>query len=403
MSRHSHERVAKWLTNFSDEHRMTATTLVDALRLVSATEIRTDLGRELRRLLKYLPGPIATFPVREVKPPASAHGTGREGGYDLLPSGLPGSEAIIANILTGISREAAYRGAIVGTLDLSNLRRRRVRTILLVDDFSGSGKRLRDFGKALRRHPTIRSWLSYGWVKMHVVAYAATAEATRLLRSTFGIDNVHLARACPTFQNARWTAEQMADVEALCDAYCGTLHDYKFGFRSSKALIAFEHTAPNNLPAILWRSRGSWKPLFDGKAVPADLLTLYRPDSLLPTPSSMPSSIGGASFERLGEVLQMIDRRVRDEDAIVDATLFRNAFRSGDTLANPARCNRRFRRRGARQQQGADGAQAARRPRSGWDLVGSAELDDRASRPGELGRCLRQRLERRCCARNRTP
>lgn len=316
MSRQSHNRVASWLTNFNREHQTTASMLVDALQLVSATEVRSDLGRELRRLLTDLPGPVAAFPVREVDPPASAHGAGRVGAYELLRPGLPGSEAVIANILTGISREPAYQKSILTSLDLVELRTCRARTILLVDDFSGSGKRLKDFGKAIRRHPTIRSWLSYGLVKIHVAAYAATAEATRLLRSAFGPENVHLGRACPTFENARWTPEQVADIETLCSEYCGPLGQFKFGFRKSKALIAFEHTAPNNLPAVLWRVGGSWKPLFERKAVPNDLLSLYATSSSI---SPLPS-ISGASFDRLGQVLQMIEYRVREEDAIVDAT-----------------------------------------------------------------------------------
>lgn len=318
MSRQNHARVAKWLTNFNREHQPAAKTLVDAVKLVSATEVRTELGREIRRLLTSLPHPVAAFPVREVAPPESAHGVGRDGPYDLLPPGLPGSEAVIANILTGISRESSYDRLILTSLDLHKLRTRKVRTILLVDDFSGSGKRLKDFGKALRRHPTIRSWLSYGWVKIHVVAYAATAEAIRLLRSDFGPDYVHLVRACPTFENARWTPEQKADIETLCKDYCGRLGRYKLGFRKSKALIAFEHTAPNNLPAILWRVDDGWNSLFEWKAVPADLLALYATDH---AESSSPS-VSGQSFERLGHVLQMVGHRVREEDAIVEATRF---------------------------------------------------------------------------------
>jgi hypothetical protein len=44
--------------------------------------------------------PIAVFPAREAQ--QSAHGAG-SGAYTMLPLGLLGSEAIIANILTGQS------------------------------------------------------------------------------------------------------------------------------------------------------------------------------------------------------------------------------------------------------------------------------------------------------------
>lgn len=316
MSRLSHPRVASWLHNFPPDRRGTAALLIEALHLVSATEVRTELGMEIRRLLQVLPNPVAAFPVREVHPPESAHGEGRDGSYDLLPPGLPGSEAVIANVLTGISREPAFRGSLLTALDLSTLRSSKVRTLLLVDDFSGSGKRLKEFGKALRRHPTIRSWESYGLLEIRVVAYAATAEATRLLRSDFGPEKVHLVRACPTLANAGRTLEQAKEVDALCVDFCGRLTRYAYGFRNSKAMIAFEHTAPNNLPAILWRVDPGWNPLFEFKAVPPSLLGLFAM-AAAPGPAA---SVTGEAIDRMGTILDMLDHRVREDDAIADAT-----------------------------------------------------------------------------------
>lgn len=280
--------------------------------------MRSGLGQKIRELLTSVPRPVAAFPAREVTPPQSAHEFGRNGSYELLPPGLPGSEALIGNILTGISREQAYKNTLLTDLGIPSLRRRRVRTLLLIDDFSGSGKRLIDFGKAIRRHKTIRSWSSYHLITIHVVAFAATNEAARLLRSYFGSDRVHLVRACPTFDSTGWPHDLRYAVETLCHDFAGTRRKMALGFRDSRALIAFEHTAPNNLPYVLWRTGGSWSPLFEQKAVPQDLLPLYLPSSR----AGVLLSIGEAGAARLGQLLNVLDRRVRDDGYIAEATNF---------------------------------------------------------------------------------
>jgi hypothetical protein len=163
------------------------------------------------------------------------------------------------------------------------------------------------------RHPTIRSWASYGLIEFHVATYAGTDKAARRLRRRFGAENVHTVRACPSFEGAGWTPEQLADVETLCLSSAGRRHrNWALGYRDSRALIAFEHTAPNNLPFVLWKVAQGWNSLFEHKAVPGDLLRLFpmRPD--LPR-EPLAGSIGA---KRLGRVIELIGRRVYRAGAI---------------------------------------------------------------------------------------
>lgn len=309
MNRHDHPRVINWLGNFHSEERDTARLLIDGLKLISETDLRQHLGGLVASLITSLPGPVAAFPVREVAKEDSAHAEGREGAYAVFEPGLPGSEAIVGNVLTGLVRAPSNRGRLLGELDLGSLRDARVRTILLVDDFSGSGKRLADFARALRRHSTIRSWSSYHWVDVHVAAYATTRTATRRLEGIFGKDHVHIVHAAPTIAGTSWTPEQRADVEALCHAYTSKRQSaMALGFRDSAAMIAFEHTAPNNLPHILWKVKPGWNSLFEGKTVPGDLLGLF---TMLPTPPRRPLA-GSAGAERLGQLIELLSHRIRE-------------------------------------------------------------------------------------------
>ena len=315
--RTSHPRVAMWLSNFPLDRREAAALLVDGLRLVSETDLRRDLGDLVDRLVSELPGPVAAFPAREVLPGLSAYPVGRDADYDIFQPGLPGSEAIVGNVLTGLIRQPRVPGILLPDHGLAPLREARVRTILLVDDFSGSGKRLVDFATALRRHATVRSWASGHRIAFHVAVFAATARAVRLLQRRFGEERVHLAHAAPTFAGAGWTAEQLGDVEAMCLAQAGRRRKaMAFGFRASRALIAFEHTAPNNLPFVLWKVAAGWSSLFEGKAVPRDLLSLF---AMVPSPSREPLA-GTLAAERLGRVLDLLGHRVRRPDRIGEIT-----------------------------------------------------------------------------------
>lgn len=305
-------RVASWLDNFSPKRRDTAALLVDGLTLVSETDLRRDLDQLVVGLVETLPNPIAVFPSREVEKSDSAHGEGREGDYPMFDRGFPGSEGVVGNIVAAIQRRPWAKGRLLGHPDLETLRDGKVRTILLIDDFSGSGKRLLDFERALRRHPTIRSWASYKLITFHVALYAATDQALRLLRRRFGEDRVHIVRPCPTFATMTWTPEQLAEVEQLCTDFATKKKPMALGFKKSRAMIAFEHTAPNNLPFVLWRMGGEWKPLFEQKYVPPDLLRLF---TMAPSRPHEPQP-GSDGAERLGQVLDRLAHRVNKADRI---------------------------------------------------------------------------------------
>lgn len=216
---------------------------------------------------------------------------------------------------------------------LRNLREARCRSILFIDDFSGSGNRIIDFHQAYRRHRTLLSWESYHLIEYHVAAYAMTRKAYDRLSKEFGSANVHLVKFCPTFDSQKWTDSERYQVEDLCRRYARKV-DFALGYQNSRALIAFSHTAPNNLPAVLWQRTPQWRSFFQNKAVPEELAPLFM------MPSSHEERMQ-AALHNLGQkrleagtwrneashelqnvllVLAAIARRPRDETMIVELT-----------------------------------------------------------------------------------
>ena len=52
------------------------------------------------------------------------------------------------------------------------------------------------------------------------------------------------------------------------------------GYRGSACPVVFEHGCPNNLPAILWASKGRWKGLFPNRAIPTELRPCFEDDGI---------------------------------------------------------------------------------------------------------------------------
>jgi hypothetical protein len=276
------ERGKAWLDNFAEDEQVAARLLLDGLDLVGQDRLRADLTTTIGRLAETLPAPIALVPVRDLDTSQSYYPMhSRDARPQLLNStSFPGSEAIVANLAGSLRREAENDGPFVAAPSLRNMRAARCRTVLFIDDFSGSGDRVLAFDRAFRRHPTIKAWLSRKWIKIHVVVFAATGGAAYRLSQHFAADRVHVHRMCPTFDDRAWTGSERSAVEKLCrDYYLPTSKAEAYGYKNSRGLMAFLHSVPNNLPPILWqggrRRRRGWRSFFLNQAVPSDVFPLF--------------------------------------------------------------------------------------------------------------------------------
>lgn len=177
----------------------------------------------------------------------------------------PGSEGLIGNIIRDVvgRRPRFDKAAMYNSRD--GLRRWRVRSLLLVDDYSGSGDQLVKYVDAWTDHPTIKSWRSYGLLRVHILVLAASKDALQRLREHRFVEGVQYLEQGGDFDSVAWTGQEQKAIVDLCLRYAH-LPAYALGYQEARGLLVLHHTVPNNLPNILWQTKSpkirDWAPLF---------------------------------------------------------------------------------------------------------------------------------------------
>ncbi|WP_256572594.1 MULTISPECIES: hypothetical protein [unclassified Pseudomonas] len=172
-----------------------------------------------------------------------------------------GSEALTAHVASTLCRKNDRRFLLHPTAE--NVRNSKVRNFVILTDFIGSGDRARTLLDAMWNVASIRSWHSGKFIKFWVMAYSGTDIGVQNVCSHRFSPNVHIVNECPTLFNS--FGEGKDEMIELCKKY-GSFSKDPLGWKKTAALLAFEHGAPNNMPAIFvsGKSRGAkkWTPLF---------------------------------------------------------------------------------------------------------------------------------------------
>ncbi|HUR06903.1 MAG TPA: hypothetical protein VM347_30465 [Nonomuraea sp.] len=271
----------QWLTNFAVDEQHAAALLLDSLRVISSSRFRIAMLEALDAAISEFDGPVGMYPVRELI---------TDGKHDFPPLdepyvATPGSEGIAGNVIRDVIGRWPVPDRAASYPSLEELRDRRVRTLLMVDDYSGTGNQVAQYVDAWLAHPTIKSWHSYGFVRVHVLLLAASASAQQTLQDHRFITSVrHLERGLG-FDTVPWTEEERAAIVELCRRHALNRR-YALGYGGTAGLLAFHHTVPNNLPQILWQAPGKkrpdWVPLFGDRRMSAQFqaeVDDYRPET----------------------------------------------------------------------------------------------------------------------------
>lgn len=283
-----------WLSNFKVEERHAAELLINSLHVISATAFRASMSGLLNDLKLNCERPIVFFPIREL-PKGMAPSTGTpkqsapveqlpDGSYmSLLPldepfESLPGSEGIVGNIIRDVLGYRPKSTVASSPQTLARLRSAQPRTIVLVEDYSGTGTRVSGYIDSWMKHPTIRSWYSYGLIRFHVALVSASGSALEKMKRHRRIADIHYCEQAADFSTAMWSLEELVAIEEICLKYAFS-SNYALGFQSAGGLLVLQHTVPNNLPAILWQPSAKtvqdWKPFFkDRRMSPQQQLDL---------------------------------------------------------------------------------------------------------------------------------
>jgi hypothetical protein len=278
-----------WLRQFQVSDQKMATTLLDAIVLVSASEFTDRLRKAILDRASRVNGLVGLYAERELRTRAGVpHKLFKEtkgqvkrafGAVDAVrplraDSPEVGSEGLIAQMIAELARQHPRRFR--SHPGPGRIRRDKVRSFFLVTDFIGSGRRARTFLDAAWRVASVRSWWSFGWLRFSVVAYSGTDDGGDLVRRHGCQADVTLVLPAPTVEGA-FERHVGVRVRSLCIKYDPVDHhpSASLGYGGTGALIAFAHGCPNNAPRLLHAiGRSGWRPMFPGR-VTADSTSAF--------------------------------------------------------------------------------------------------------------------------------
>lgn len=266
--------VKAWLEQFRGPDLYLAEYMLAKLRYVSFQELEDWLQTSLEETLSTIESKekqsVALFPV--AKPFVHEFNKDKE----TKPTNDSGGR--ISHALTNLSRRLPDRFEV--TPRIESMRARKVKHIIFVDDFIGTGDRfIKSWRKTVSR--SVKAWVALGWCKVWILSYAAhrsgianivrnikAIEPERVICGNT-IDKSFIRANRDLIRLFARTSENLADTKS------------RFGYGNLLSPFVFQHGCPNNAPGILWckrKSKQSIQPLFPNRSVHPDLYPIFGKD-----------------------------------------------------------------------------------------------------------------------------
>lgn len=250
-----------WLSQFKESDIETAKTLLDDLIYVTNDKFIQELNDLITNFVSKNTETIALFAAREnlgepywknkSKPPKKLHTTSSVG-----------SEGMIAHLCRDI---ASSNQKILDHPSIEEMKDRKCKYLVFVDDMIASGTRIEKFSKWLYENKTIKSWHSLKYIKFIGCAYfASILGENRILDGNF-FDQIIKVQSNGNGRSI-WKKQEKERIINLCNKYAvSTNRSYwPLGFDSAFTTMLLSHKCPNTNPAILWASKPkSWNAIFD--------------------------------------------------------------------------------------------------------------------------------------------
>lgn len=330
------EGAVAWLDNFHSEDRELASRLLDAFVLDPWTAARASLLELLRSEIdeEQASGTVWVLPAMDSGDIRMAKGLPKlqsltafqnfEPGMD-IPS-MPGSEGLIGHLL----RDAQGPGVLPPTAPIPVLRKNRLRTIIVVSDTVETGGQVAKYVKALLRNPSIKSWRSFRWIRLTVLAFAVSAEGKRTINSLPEVDSLRFIRHAPTVRDLPWSRGEIEAALDLCLRYGQGKN--LLGYGNHAGLFGFQDRVPNTIPKIFRQRSADWTPLFTGhggRSVPSGMVHELASGS--GTPTAHHQIIQALRQERLAASLRK-QQRESHRDILATLALLRVSPSRADLL-----------------------------------------------------------------------
>ncbi len=270
-------QVESWLAQFEVPDLYVVEHMLRRLRYVGFEELEAWLHESVKGLLEEIEKTdgrvaIAIFPV--AKPFINKFNKDKE---QKSPSDSAGR---IAHSLKNIERDLPKFVELNPRVE--SMRKKKVKHIIFVDDFVGTGNRISDSWKTMVS-PSVKSWCSRGWCKIWLIVFAAHRS---------GLNNVVRKIRPLTLNQVRINLAidksfflENESMQAVLKKYGTPLGGatQAMGYGGLASPVIFQYGCPNNVPLMFWfrpsrASRISWRPLFPNRSVSSDIYHLFGRD-----------------------------------------------------------------------------------------------------------------------------
>ena len=249
-----------WIAQFDESDKNTARLILDSLIYVSNEELDTGLNQLIQKFIAdHQNEYIAIFAVKDVIKDSNYWEDAREK-LDLLLNDGIGSEANISYLCRSISKTNKY---ILNHPDVNEMRKKKCRHIICVNDIIGSGEQTDEFCNWLYNNPTIKSWISLKYIDFNICSYAGTITGIKYLEKNKFIKEI-LVNQYVDYGRSFWTEKERDEIENVCRKYCPFTSRKKLplGYKNIFSFIYINYKYPNTSPAILWAApTKKWTPV----------------------------------------------------------------------------------------------------------------------------------------------
>ena len=279
--------IKSWIEQFDLVDRYAAELLLQSLKYVSFSEFEKSIQEQVeevvRKIQKNDKTCVAIFPVSK--------NLQNKFNEDKALKSVNDSSGRIGHALKNLERKLGKRVEV--SPRILSMSQKKVRHIIYVDDFIGSGKRFINFWRKDVSN-SIKSWVSGGYCKIWVVSYAAHSEGLNII-----VKNIKALDSSRIVRKDEIKSSSLLDNELLKNLIT------KYGERTNKpsatlgygqncSPIIFQYGCPNNSPALLWAngksnkksngiSTGRWEALFSERSINTSLYPLFENDFLYQT------------------------------------------------------------------------------------------------------------------------
>ena len=234
-----------WLNQFDTQDRPTAKLLLNKLQIIPSNQVFQSIEFEIGNRLNRIQTPAMLVPVTP--------STSQPQNSSLFPS-LQGSEGHISSICKTLVKN--HPDKLFEPSNISCLKEKQCRSIIFIDDNSGSGENICNYLKSCWDNPTfgktLKSWHSYHLLEFIILAYSITDHARGEITKNKWVDSIIPVHKTPTI----WSEFKNSDlikIEQLCKNYPkGSA--LPLGYQNIGSLMAFSHSAPDTLPAVFIES-----------------------------------------------------------------------------------------------------------------------------------------------------